>query len=223
MQPTAADQRIEAWVRQAVAILIRGGVVAFPTDTVYGLGADIFNVSAVGRLFQAKRRPANRPVPVLLADEADVDFVAREVHADALRLAERFWPGPLTLVLPRRPEVPDIVTGGTDTVGVRVPAHEVPRMLADALGRPITGTSANSSGRPPHVEAEWVERDLGEGVDLVIPGTCGVDRKPSTVVDCTGQVPVIIRTGAISLAQLQSVVPDAVESTGQSAASGDSA
>ncbi|MBI4306294.1 MAG: threonylcarbamoyl-AMP synthase [Chloroflexi bacterium] len=222
MPPTAGDERIEAWIRQAVAILIRGGVVAFPTDTVYGLGADIFNVAAVERVFHAKRRQADRPLPVLLADQSDVDLVAREFHDDAARLAERFWPGPLTLVLPRRSEVPDIVTGGTDSVGVRVPAHEVPRLLVDALRRPVTGTSANSSGHPPHLDPEWVERDLGDRVDLVIPGSCGLDRKPSTVVDCTGQVPVVIRTGALSIEQLQSVVPDAIEATNQDYAAGSS-
>jgi L-threonylcarbamoyladenylate synthase len=206
---TGSAERVEAWVRQAVAVLIRGGLVAFPTDTVYGLGADVFNVVAIERLFEAKGRPSARALPVLLADPGSATMVTPMMPSDAEALARKFWPGPLTIVVRRRPEVPQVVGGGGDTIGIRVPDHEVPRAIVRGLGRPITGTSANSSGHDPHRSATDVERDLGRRVDLVIPGVCGAHSTPSTVVDCTQSPPTVLRIGALSLEEIRSVCPDA--------------
>lgn len=195
-------------VARAVAVLRRGGLVAFPTDTVYGLGADVFNSAALERLFVMKGRPAERAVPVLLADDDDALQVTPGLPPTATALARVFWPGPLTLVVRRLPTVPDAVTGGGDSIGIRVPDHPVPRSLIRALGRPITGTSANGSGRPPHRDAAGVRADLGTGVDLVIPGDCGPYSKPSTVVDCTRTPAMVVREGAVALDRLRSAWPD---------------
>ena len=194
-------------IARAANVLARGGLVAFPTDTVYGLGADVMDEDALARLFEAKGRPPGRPVPVLLADADDVERIAACFPDGAKRLGARFWPGPLTLVLPRNPAVPAMVSGGGEGIGVRVPDHETPRAIARALGRPVTGTSANTSGRPPHRDADAVALDIGEAVDLIVPGACGAHGAASTVVDFTAEVPVIVRDGPINPAALRAVWP----------------
>ncbi len=194
-------------IARAARVLARGGLVAFPTDTVYGLGADVMNEAALARLFEAKSRSPGQPVPVLLADLNDVARVAARFPYGARRLASRFWPGPLTLVRRREPGIPALVGGGGGSVGVRVPDHEIPRSIIRALGRPITGTSANTSGFPPHRDARQVEADLGEAVDLVVPGVCGAHEAASTVVDFTGESAVVVRAGPISVAELRAVWP----------------
>ena len=194
-------------IARAALVLAGGGLVAFPTDTVYGLGADVTNEAALARLFQAKGRLSARPVPVLLADVDDAGLVAARFPDGARRLGARFWPGPLTLVLHREVGIPAMVSGGGDTIGVRVPDHETPRAIVRALGRPITGTSANTSGRPPHREAEDVASDIGEAIDMIVPGACGPHEVASTVVDFTGEVAVVVREGPISLAVLRAVWP----------------
>ena len=209
MPPTGREERYEALVRKAVAVLDRGGLVAFPTDTVYGLGADLFNPAAIERLFAVKGRSGERAVPVLLADPEDADRVAKEMPLQAKALAREFWPGPLTLVVRRGPEVPDVAAGGGDTIGIRVPDHGVPRAIIRGLGRPITGTSANSSGQPPHRDAGGVAGDIGARIDLIVPGECGGHTAPSTVVDCTKSPPVVVRVGALSLELVRSVCSDA--------------
>ena len=194
-------------IARAARVLARGGLVAFPTDTVYGLGADVMNEAALARLSEAKSRSLGQPVPVLLADLNDVARVAARFPYGARRLASRFWPGPLTLVLRREPGIPALISAGGDSVGVRVPDHEIPRSIIRALGRPITGTSANTSGFPPHRDARQVEADLGEAVDLVVPGVCGAHEAASTVVDFTGEGAVVVRAGPISMAELRAVWP----------------
>ncbi|MBM3956563.1 MAG: threonylcarbamoyl-AMP synthase [Gemmatimonadetes bacterium] len=191
----------------AARVLAEGGLVAFPTDTVYGLGADVMNRAALARLFQVKNRPAGRPVPVLLGEREDAGLVAARFPEGAWRLALRFWPGPLTIVVPRAEAVPAAVSGGRDTVGLRVPDHEAPRAIVRALGRPVTGTSANRSGNPPHTDPEGVALDLGGAVDLIVPGRCGGHGAASTVVDFSGEVPVVVREGPIKLAALREVWP----------------
>lgn len=194
-------------IGRAARVLSRGGLVAFPTDTVYGLGADVMNEDALARLFEAKSRSPGQPVPVLLADLDDITLVAALFPDGARRLGSRFWPGPLTLVLQRKAGIPAMVGGGGDSVGVRVPDHETPRSIVRALGRPITGTSANTSGMPPHRDAKEVASDLGEAVDLVVPGVCGAHEAASTVVDFTGEAAVVVREGPISVAELRAVWP----------------
>ncbi|MBI4233661.1 MAG: threonylcarbamoyl-AMP synthase [Chloroflexi bacterium] len=190
--------RLEAQIQEGVAILRRGGLVAFPTDTLYGLGADGLNEAAVERVFEAKGRPYGMPLPLLLADPADLGRVASPVPDLALTLARRFWPGPLTLVLPKAPAVPTVVAGRGWTVGVRLPNHPVPRELARRLGNPITGTSANLSGQPPAATAAEVRRQLGDVIDLIVEGGPAGGGQESTVVDLTGPRPRIVREGAIS-------------------------
>lgn len=193
-------------IAQAAEILASGGLVAFPTDTVYGLGADALSEVAIERLFAAKGRPPDRPVPVLLAGRDDADEVVH-FNSDAKLLADAFWPGPLTLVLRALGAVPPTVTAGAGTVGVRVPDHPVPRALTRALGRPVTGTSANSSGASSHSTAAGVESDLGDAVDMVLRGECGPHSLASSVVDCSGERAELLRAGALSFEVLRSVVP----------------
>jgi len=184
-------------IAEAARVLRAGGLVAFPTETVYGLGADALSAEAVARIYAAKGRPADNPLIVHVGDPEEVWRVAREVPPLARRLMERFWPGPLTLVLPRSPVVPLATTGGLDTVAVRMPSHPVALALVREAGTPVAAPSANRSGRPSPTRAEHVLEDLGEAVDLVLDGgPCPVGVE-STVVDVTGPVPVVLRPGGL--------------------------
>ena len=160
-------------IDKAVEVLRDGGVVAFPTDTLYGLGADAFREDAVERVFEIKGRPSEMALPLLLGGARDLELVATDIPDSAWALVARFWPGPLTLILKSAPEVPAIVTGGGATVAVRVPNHPVPLQLTRRLGRPITGTSANVTGGPDPKTAEDVKRALGDKVDYIIEQSLG--------------------------------------------------
>lgn len=176
--------------------------MAFPTETVYGLGADATNPDAVLRVFEVKRRPRGHPLIVHLPRDAALDSWATAVSDAARTLADRFWPGPLTLLVRRHPIVPDEVTGGGDVVGLRVPAHPVALALLDAFGSGIAAPSANRFGRVSPTTADHVRRDLGEDVDFVLDGgpcTVGVE---STIVDCTTEVVEVVRPGAVTEEQL---------------------
>ena len=180
---------------RALAILQDGGLVAFPTDTVYGVGALAFNGAAVGSIYTAKDRPVEKAIPVLIGDPADLAKVTLEVPGMATRLAARFWPGPLTLVVPKHPHLPEAVSA-TSTVGVREPDHGVARVLLLAAG-PMAVTSANLSGQPSPSTAQEVLTQLGGRIALIIDGGKTPGRVPSTVVDCAGTEPHIIRSGPI--------------------------
>ena len=187
---------------RAVDRLRSGGVVAFPTDTLFGLGADVFSESALERVFAIKGRPHGQALPVLVSGWDQVEMVAKNISPTAERMSTRFWPGALTLVLWRLPSLPDLVTGGGETVAVRMPNHGVPLALASGLGRPITGTSANTSGQPDILSLESLEAELGGQVDLVLrcgPQPAGV---ASTVVDMTAEEPRLIREGALPFQQV---------------------
>jgi L-threonylcarbamoyladenylate synthase len=194
---------VERQIKLAVAILKKGGIVAFPTDTVYGLGADPLNEQAVAKIYRVKRRPYNLPLPLLLAEKSDLLKVASVVPEIAWQLAERFLPGGLTLVLRKSPWVPGSVTAGGDTIAVRIPDHPVPIALIRGLGSPIVGTSANLSGRPSPVTAEEVRQQLGDEVDLIIDGGRCTSGTESTVLDVSSKVPALIREGAIPRAELE--------------------
>ena len=187
---------------KAFAALDNGGVVVFPTDTLYGLGADVFSLPALQRIFAIKGRPAELALPVLVAGLDQVESVALPMSNRAQELAERFWPGPLTLVMRRSPELPDLVTGGADTVAVRMPAHRIPLALARRLGRPITGTSANLSGQPDLLDLDSIENQLGNLVDYIIRSGPPPEGTGSTVVDITRNEPRLLREGAISLEEI---------------------
>ena len=181
----------------AVETLRSGGLVAFPTDTLYGLGADALNEAAVERVFEAKGRPQGMPLPLLIADAEQVFMVARSVPDAAMRLAEAFWPGGLTLVLPVGPHVPPLVTARGWKVAVRLPGHPVPQMLAKMLGGPITGTSANRSGGPEPRTADGVREALDDAVDVVLDAGPPPAGRSSTVLDVTTEQPRILRLGAV--------------------------
>lgn len=193
-------------LRRAVEILRRGGLVAFPTETVYGLGADASNASAVRRLYEVKRRPAEHPVIVHFASAEDAFRWARQVPEPARRLAKRFWPGPLTLILERSSLAKDFVTGGQDNVGLRVPSHPVAQNLLKEFKSAIAAPSANRFGRVSPTTAQHVREDLGSDVELVLEGGATEVGIESTIVDFSGGSPVLLRPGHISNAQLEEVL-----------------
>jgi len=188
----------------AVRILAEGGLVAFPTDTVYGVGAHAFQPDAVERIYIAKFRPRDKAIPILLGQADDLLLVAEEITEIVWLLAERFWPGGLTLVLPKRASVPDVVSAGGPTVAVRVPDHPVPLALMAALGAPLAATSANLSGRPSPVTAQEVEAELGGRIELILDGGRCPGGIPSTVLDLTTDPPTILRAGAIGVEEIRS-------------------
>jgi L-threonylcarbamoyladenylate synthase len=183
-------------IELAVEALAGGDIVGVPTDTVYGLAADPFHTGAADRLFRVKARPRDVALPVLVAGEEQALLLATAVPRVARRLMERFWPGPLTLVLPRRPDLEADLGEEDATIGIRCPAHPVPLAICRRLG-PIATTSANRHGEAPLTTAEEVQKSLGQEVSLVLDaGTC--NGPPSTVVDCTGEVPKVLRAGPVS-------------------------
>jgi L-threonylcarbamoyladenylate synthase len=195
---------------EAAQILRRGGVVAFPTETVYGLAADAENEGAVRRVFELKGRPLGHPVIVHLADASQIDDWAREVSREARTLAERFMPGALTLVLRRTPRASDLVTGGQDTVALRVPSHPIANEILRAFGGSVIAPSANRFGHVSATSAEHVVADLGEAVDAIVDGgptRIGIE---STIVDCTQREPVILRPGGVTREQLEDALGRAV-------------
>ncbi len=203
VDPRAPDPEA---IRAAAATLAAGGLVAFPTETVYGLGADALNAAAVDRIFEAKGRPADNPIIVHIADESALPDLVTVVPSTARVLMARCWPGPLTLVLPSAPAVPSVTRGGLPTVAVRMPSHPVALALIRAAGRPLAAPSANRSGRPSPTTAQHVMADVGDAVDLVLdagPTPLGVE---STVVDVTGETPVLLRPGGVALEVLESIV-----------------
>ena len=190
-------------IARAVEILRAGGLVAFPTETVYGLGADASNPAAVARIFEAKGRPAEHPLIVHLASAASLDEWASEVPPLARAFAEACWPGPLTLILRRSPRVPDAVTGGLETVGLRVPAHPLALELLGAFGGGIAAPSANRFGSVSPTTAAHVRRGLGDRVDMVLDGgPCDVGVE-STIVDLSGGAPALLRPGGLPRERLE--------------------
>jgi len=196
----------EGEVERAAAILRRGGLVGFPTETVYGLGADAASAAAVARLYAAKRRPADHPVIVHFAS-ADAAFAwARDVPEGARRLAGKFWPGPLTLILGRSSKVGDFVTGGQDTIGLRVPSHPVAQALLKAFGGGVAAPSANRFGQVSPTTAAHVRQDLGADVDLVLDGGPSEVGIESTIVDLSGGDAVLLRPGRITRPELEAAL-----------------
>jgi len=196
---------IQHQIDEAVSILKRGGLVAFPTDTVYGLGAWGNNRQAVERVYQLKERPRNMPLPLLLANTSQIREVADPVPQIAWLLASKFLPGALTIVLSKSKSIPDFITAGGVTVAIRIPAHPIPVALIEGLGAPIVGTSANLSGKPSSLTADEVYSQFGDKIDLVIDGGRCLGGKESTIVDVTGEVPLVLREGAISKEELKQV------------------
>lgn len=193
-------------ISRAVEILGGGGVIALPTDTLYGISANALDADAASKVFSVKGREERSPLPIFVSDPDDLFRYGRDIPVKAVRLAEAFWPGKLTIVIGKSDRIPDVVSGGLDTVGLRVPDHPAPREIVAQLGAPITATSANVSGRPALTAAEDVVAELGSRLDLVLDGGSLAPSLPSTVIDLTADPPRILREGALSAADIQNVV-----------------
>ena len=193
-------------IRQAAEIIRRGGIVAFPTETVYGLGADVFNPLAAARIFEVKRRPYFDPLIVHVANYTDLKKLVREIPSDAKRLMERFWPGPLTVVLYKKEDVPDIVTSGLPTVAIRMPKHPMTLKLIELVGSPIVGPSANLFGYLSPTTAEHVQDQLGGQVDFILDGgPCEVGVE-STILSFSEEKPRLLRPGGVPLEEIESII-----------------
>lgn len=191
-------------VTGALELLLSGGLVAFPTDTVYGVGCLAFNQQAIESIYTAKDRPMEKAIPVLIGDSTDVIQVAEEIPMFAMRLIGRFWPGPLTVLIPKKSTLPEAISA-TSTVGVRVPDHEVARALLRLAG-PMAVTSANISGQPSPTTADQVFAQLNGRIAMIIDGGPTRGGIPSTLVDCTGDEIQVLREGPITLQQLLNAI-----------------
>lgn len=190
-------------IQEAAEWILNGGVVALPTDTLYGLAADPFSAAAVARVFAVKGRAAEQALPLIAADAAQVTMHLGGLTATGQRLADRFWPGPLTLLVNAPLALAREVSGGTGKVGVRVPADAIARAICAEAGRPVTATSANVSGEPATADPEVVERTLGGRIDLLIDAGPTAGGAPSTIVDVTAAEPLLVRAGALSWDDIQ--------------------
>ena len=200
LDPT--DENIE----KAAKILADGGLVAFPTETVYGLGADALNEDAVKRVYEAKGRPSDNPMIVHISRASDIGQMTRMLSPVIVDLIDNFWPGPLTLVVKKRDEIPKTTTGGLDTVAVRMPDNETARKLINLAGVPVAAPSANLSGRPSPTTYEHVVEDLDGKVDVILKGEpCRVGIE-STVLDVTGETPMILRPGILTAEQIEAAI-----------------
>ncbi|MEK7555158.1 MAG: L-threonylcarbamoyladenylate synthase [Patescibacteria group bacterium] len=194
-------------IHAAARIIKKGGVVALPTETVYGLAANPFSIRATRKIFKIKGRSEKKPLLILIGNRNDVYRIAKNISGAAEKLMDALWPGPLTIVFKKKKIVPHITSGGTDTIGVRLSPHPVPRALIKALGTPITAPSANISGHPTHQSAHSVARELGDrGVALILDGGKTTGELPSTVIDATKRIPKIIREGAVSEKQIRKIL-----------------
>ena len=191
-------------IQKALEVLRNGGLVAFPTDTVYGVGALAFDGSAIESIYAAKDRPIEKAIPILIGDMADLERVGMDIPESARQLAARFWPGPLTVLVPKRPDLPEAVSA-TATVGVRVPDHEVARALLREAG-PMAVTSANISGAQSPITAQEVQEQLGGRIRLILDGGSTPGGVPSTLVDCTTPELRLLREGPLSLEELISAL-----------------
>jgi L-threonylcarbamoyladenylate synthase len=201
-----AYEEAEDSLKEAGEIIRRGGLVAFPTETVYGLGGDALNKEAAARIYAAKGRPSDNPLIVHISRMEDLDRLVKQVPEAAYRLAEAFWPGPLTMIMEKSPLVPSQTTGGLDTVAVRMPSHPVARRFITLAGGYVAAPSANLSGRPSPTRAKYVIEDMAGRIDMILDGD-GVDiGLESTIVDLTGEVPMILRPGYITEEMLTGVL-----------------
>ena len=191
---------------EAAEFIKRGGIVAFPTETVYGLGANVFDTAAVAKIFEAKRRPADNPLIAHIANLEQVHELALEVTESAEKFIQHFFPGPLTVVLKKKNAVPTIATAGLDTIGIRMPKFGIANQFLRACGVPVVAPSANISGSPSPTTFYAVLEDLDERIDCILKGEPTEIGLESTVVDCSGDAPQLLREGAVSLKQLRSVV-----------------
>lgn len=201
------QQNTRKQITAAVAVLKNGGLVAFPTDTVFGLGALADNVEAIKRIYEVKQRPASQAMPLLLSSLDEVDSVAVEVSETARRLMRRFWPGGLTLVVKKAVWLPDIITAGGSSVAIRVPDHPVPLALIRKVGKPLVGTSANRSGEDSPLTVEEVISQLGGKIDMIINDSTPMLPGESTILDVTVDPPRIVRQGVVPRSEIEKITP----------------
>ncbi|NQW21088.1 MAG: threonylcarbamoyl-AMP synthase [Chloroflexi bacterium] len=197
-------------LERAADAIRAGELISFPTDTYFALGANGLNSTAVERVFEVKGRDLGTPVPLLLSDSTMLKTLCSDFPETLKKLAVMFWPGPLTIVLPASKVVPEAVTAGTGTVGVRVPNHDVARRLIELAGVPLTGTSCNHAGREPTKSAVVVDQIFGHNIAGCVDAFCGISSAPSTVVSLENQKVVLIREGAISSDSIQNVIANLV-------------
>ncbi len=195
-------------VLEAARFILKGELVAFPTETVYGLGANVFEEPAVKKIFEVKGRPTDNPLIVHIAHFSELGLLAKRLTPNAEKFIEHFFPGPLTVILPRSKFVPKIVSAGLDTVAVRMPAHQVAHRFLEACGVSIAAPSANLSGRPSPTTWQAVKADLDGKISCILKDDQSEIGLESTVVDCTGKTPLVMRLGAVALEALQMVVPE---------------
>ena len=193
-------------IETAGKIIAEGGLVAFPTETVYGLGADALDLMAVSKIYRAKGRPSDNPMIVHIADRNMLSDLTSEITEDMEKLMDAFWPGPMTMVVKRKPHIPDVTTGGLDTVGIRFPANEVAQALIKAAGCPIAAPSANLSGKPSPTTAAHVIKDMGGRINAIIQSDNCQHGIESTVIDMTGVIPMVLRPGVITMDMLSQVL-----------------
>jgi L-threonylcarbamoyladenylate synthase len=193
---------------QAAEFIKQGGLVAFPTETVYGLGADVFDEKAIEKIFIAKLRPPDNPLIAHVAEREQINSLVTEITASAEKFIEAFFPSPLTLVLPKSARVPLIATANLPTIGVRMPRHDLAREFLKECGVPVVAPSANLSGKPSPTTWQAVFEDLNERIDCILQGEQTEVGLESTVVNCTKDFPLVLRVGAISLEDLQKIVPE---------------
>ncbi|WP_445476109.1 L-threonylcarbamoyladenylate synthase [Methanococcoides methylutens] len=204
----SGDKDFEAGLSRAADIIREGGTVAFPTETVYGLGADALKADAVHKIFKAKGRPADNPLIVHIANADQCSELAEAISADAIKLMETFWPGPLTLILKAKDIVPDVTTGGLNTVGLRMPDNPVALELIRRSDTPIAAPSANTSGSPSPTTADHVFHDLDGKIDAILDGGATDIGLESTVVDMTSDIPTVLRPGQITAEDIRKCVGD---------------
>jgi len=202
------EAEAEALFQAAKKLLEAGRIIALPTETFYALAVNPFQKEALEALFALKGRPPEKPVLLLVAHPEMLADLVADLPETAVRLIKKFWPGPLTLILPARPGLSPLVTGATGTVGVRQPRQPITCRLIDALGFPVTGTSANRSGQLPLTRAREVEQEFGDEVSLIVDAGPCPGGLPSTIVDLSSAPPRVVRPGAVDLARLQEVIPD---------------
>jgi L-threonylcarbamoyladenylate synthase len=205
--PWQEEKAGEFW-EEARRVLKSNGIIAVPTDTFYALAANPFQEAALSRLFSLKHRAPEKPVLLLVDGQAMVQQLVKVVPNSARRLMEKFWPGPLTIIFPSRPHLPRLLTAGTGTIGVRHPRHPITCRLIYAVGYPVTGTSANRSGRPPLTRAAEVAREFGDEVDLILDAGDCPGGLPSSIVDLNSSPPRLVRAGAITPDRLAEIVPE---------------
>ena len=194
-------------INKAAKIVQNGGLIAYPTETVYGLGVDPFNPEAIAKIFAAKGRPENKGIILLIQNRNNLTRLTRSVPQTADSLMDAFWPGPLTLIFKAHPDLPSSLLGGLDTVALRHSISPIATQLLSALGGPITSTSANRSGQPPCRSAQEVQDTLGDRIDLILDSDQTHDQPPSTLIDTAKDQPIILREGVISTEALSKYIP----------------